>query len=182
MTGPLLAVGIYVALIAVFLFWVVPRFAKSSYDPGPKPDEPDYPFFDKHSLLHVAGCAAACLFALWLGVPWWAALVLTIMGGAGYEEVNGTLAHRGSWYDVLWDALGAVLAVGLFGSVLQAQAGYTDTATAPLIDSARTGSGNAPLFMVGLGVVVLIAIVVLVALDHKKHQDEPQAGDVRRPE
>lgn len=115
------ATTIYGLAIAGFLF-LVPntKYGRDAYDPGPG-DGPDYPVWDRHSGWHIAGCFVACLFALWLGAPWGWALGLTIAGGAAYELVNGTLDHRGSWYDVGWDAAGAVLAVALFGGVLQAQ-------------------------------------------------------------
>lgn len=118
---PFYAALVYALLVIAFLF-AVPRIpqGRDAYDPGPG-DGPDYPIWDRHSGWHIAGCFVACLFALWLGAAWPWALGLTVAGGLAYEAVNGTLSHRGSWYDVGWDTAGAVLAVGLFGGALQAQ-------------------------------------------------------------
>ena len=167
----LIAAALYAACIVAFLVLVrTTTLGQSSYDPGPAKGGKPYPFFDRHSLFHLAGCALACLFALWLGVHWLVALALTVTGGIAYEAVNGSLDHRGSWYDVVWDTMGALLAVGLFGSVLEAQ----DT-TRPLIDSTRTGSGNAPLFMIVLGVIVLVGGALLVYFVNRK-DDGSKAG------
>ena len=164
----LIAALIYALCIVGFLVAVRnTTLGQSSYDPGPGEGDAPYPFFDKHSLFHLAGCAVACLFALWIGVHWMLAVGLTVAGGVAYEAVNGNLAHRGSWYDVLWDTMGALIAVGLFGAALQAQ----DTTLAPPSD-------NAPASVILMWVVIGLAGLglVLVARHFQKRAAAKRAA------
>lgn len=62
-------------------------------------------------LLHISECALITVSAYVIGCPWWAADVLALIIGLGYELIQ-RLTKKGTaeWHDVLCDLIGIGLA------------------------------------------------------------------------